>query len=200
MRAETATAPDAGATSKQREPRDRRRRVVVVALAGVVLVAGLAWAWHWRTHPDIVPGNGAGMRMTLDDQRRSVFVTVTDPSPGEGETVRIDSATPRMLQNTAEATVEFFVCRLDLRGANHSALGAVGPRHFAGVCPDPVPVVEGTELAIGAEPPQQLLMRVVVESPGRLRIDGVDLTYTHGWQRGTQTVGPRLVIRSRMRP
>jgi hypothetical protein len=46
--------------------------------------------------------------------------------------------------------------------------------------PDAVRVREGTELAVGTDRPQQLVMAVTVRRPGVVRAQGVDLTYTHG--------------------
>lgn len=40
-------------------------------------------------------------------------------------------------------------------------------------------------------------MGVTVHQPGLVRARGVDLTYTDGWQHGTQTIGINVHIDSR---
>ena len=173
------------------------RHAIVVGLAAALGSAGLAVAWHWRTHPDVFPGDGNGMGATLNEQRRSMYFGVTAPHPREGQRIAIASASPRIVENTAEATVYFYVCTLDLSEIGQSGLGAAGPREFARFCPDPVPVGEGVERDVGAEPPQQLVMAVTVQRPGVLRTRGVDLTYSHGWRTGTQAIGEHLEVVSR---
>ena len=104
-----------------------------------------------------------------------------------------------MLENTG-ASFDFFVCTVDLEGAGVvSAIGVVNAREFERMCPDPVPAVAGTELDVGAAVPQQLVMKVSVERSAVLRTAGIDLTYRHGWQRGTQDIGIHLTVRPRMR-
>ena len=91
----------------------RVRHAIVVGLAAALVTAGLAVAWHWRTHPDVFPGHGNGMGATLNEQRPSMYFGVTYPYPREGQRIAIASASPRIVENTAEATVDFYVCTLD---------------------------------------------------------------------------------------
>lgn len=49
-------------------------------------------------------GNGIGA--TLSEQRPSMYFGVTDPYPREGQRIAIASASPRIVENTAEATVD----------------------------------------------------------------------------------------------
>lgn len=187
---------DPGAHERAAGP--RRALVLTLAVISTALIlGGLTWAWQWRTHPETFPGDGNEMRTTLEGPRRSLYFGVTYPYPGEGEAISIESVSPRTVLNTAEATFGFYVCTLDLDGTGYSALGATGPREFARVCPTPVPVIDGTELDVGAEPPQQLVMGVTVHRPGVVRTRGVDLTYSRGWQHGTQAIGGHVRITSR---
>lgn len=167
---------------------------IAVGLAAALVSAGLAVAWHWRTHPDVFPDYGNGMGATLNEQTRSMYFAVTYPDPRVGQRITIESASPRIVENTAEATVDFYVCTLDVKEIGPGALGAADPREFARVCPDPVPVDAGVELNVGAEPPQQLMMAVTVHRPGLLRTRGVDLTYSHGWRTGTQAIGAHVEV------
>jgi hypothetical protein len=57
------------------------------------------------------------------------------------------------------------------------------------MCPEPVPVVRGTRLDTSESGDQQLVMGVTVHERGLVRARGADITYTDGWQHGTQTIG-----------
>ncbi len=69
--------------------------------------------------------------------------------PGDGERVTIEAVSPRVLENTG-ASFEFFVCTVDLEGADVGAIGLDNARSFEPMCPDPIPAVAGTELDVGA--------------------------------------------------
>ena len=172
----------------------RRRALIVLVVA--IIVAGGARAWHYRTHPEVFPGDGNGIGATLEGQNKTLYVGVTTPSLDTEAMVTITSATPRVLQNTAGATFEFYVCTLN-SGAHPDALGAAYEETLAEVCPSKVPVVEGTELHVGIGHAQQLVMAVTVHQAGALRTNGVDLEYSHGWQHGTQAIGEHVKITSR---
>ena len=76
-------------------------------------------------------------------------------------------------------------------------MGAAFGRDVDEMCAELIPVEDGTVLDVGAHDPEQLVVSVTMTEPGRLEIDGVDLTYSHGWQRGTQTVGTKVTVSSR---
>lgn len=44
------------------------------------------------------------------------------------------------------------------------------------------------------EPSQQILMLISGRHAGEVEIDGIDLDYSHGNQRGTRQVGQHLVV------
>ncbi|HSV39037.1 MAG TPA: hypothetical protein VLI04_09775 [Nocardioidaceae bacterium] len=167
---------------------------VIGVLATSLLVAAASWGWYWRTHPELFPGDGNGIGATFDSSRTAIYIGVTYPYPREGEQVTIASATPRILENSAGASFDFYVCTFDPARKNAASLGSAWPRQFAKICPEPVPVVDGTVLDVGSDEPQQLVMRISVERPGVVRTQGVALTYSHGWQRGTQAIGEHVKI------
>jgi len=74
----------------------------------LVLVVGLAWFWQWRTYPTVFPGDGNGESMTLSKGQEMVAFGVTYPYPGDGEAVTVHSAEPRIVENSADATFEFY--------------------------------------------------------------------------------------------
>jgi hypothetical protein len=54
-------------------------------------------------------------------------------------------------------------------------------------------------LELNADPYQQLVMAVMLTKAGRDHVEGVDLDYSHGWQRGTQRIGGDFDVRHRRR-
>lgn len=187
----------AGEGGNAASARRRIRRLVLAFLATVLMLGGLAGAWAWRTHPQAVSEDGSGFRTSVGADGGRLYVAVTYPDQDSTGTVSIDRAAPRTVENTAGATVDFYVCTLEGVGTGYDALGAAGPRGFAEMCPDAEPVREGSLLGLGEDRRQQLVMGVTVHRPGVVRIRGVDLTYSKGWQHGTQSVGPDLRIKAR---
>ena len=148
------------------------RRAVALGVVTLVIGSALAWAWHWRTHPSVFFSDGNQATAKLPADQELPALGVTSPDPGKGGTQ--DSET-----------------------WNQVSLGLVyGASRFAEFCPDPRPVEPGTELDTGSTQPQQLVMVVTVTKPGVVATHGVDLTYSHGWQRGTQSTGVHLRVKS----
>ncbi|WP_309648699.1 hypothetical protein [Nocardioides sp.] len=98
------------------------------------------------------------------------------------------------MENTADATFAFFVCTVEPERTG--ALGVGGRDILADVCADRTPLADDTVLDTGSTLSQQLVLLVTASRPGVVRTDGVDLTYSHGLQRGTQTIGTDLRIKT----
>lgn len=180
-------------------PRDRRAAVTVVAamtVTAVVVAAGGAWGWHWRTHPDAFPRAGGAVGVTVSPERPTTYVGVMFPDREVAGPVTIHSVAPRIEENTAGASVAFYLCLLDPSGSE-GQLGAGGQRAFDRSCPRPLPVVSGTEYDGSRDAGQQLVMGITAHRPGVFRSPGVELTYTDGWQRGTELIGIATTVRMR---
>ena len=189
------TIAPAGPKGDVEPPRSRRpllRRVLAGLLAGGI-TATSAWAWNWRIHPDVFPSHGNTMAMPLPSGEDTAMIGITDMDndPEGGETVTIHAATPRVVKNTADATFEFYVCTLPDNGM---AVLALHGRRFAKNCLEPVRLSDGTRLDTSRSARQQLVMMIDFHKPGVVTTRGVDLTYSHGYQRGTQAVGTHLRV------
>jgi hypothetical protein len=51
-------------------------------------------------------------------------------------------------------------------------------------------------MRLNAEPPQQLVVEVRLAPSGQVSIQGLEVTYSHGWQRGTQVIGGDVEIKA----
>jgi hypothetical protein len=183
-----STAPAEAPEQAPQPTQGRRRRLLVGAVAALVLVLGFL-AWDWRTSPDAFGGHGNGLRAPLAVGRPlhvgMTWVSVhTDP-----RTVTLHEAGARIGRNTAESEVSFSVCRV--KEPIGSATGSL-ERWCSEILP-----VDGTEIALNADPSEVVIMTIRPAKPGVVRVRGMDLTYTDGWQRGTEHVGPRVVVRAR---
>jgi hypothetical protein len=191
--ADTAAVDIDDPAADESAPGNRRRAVVIsvaAVLATAVVVGGLAWAWHWRTHPDAFPGAGDQVGMTLDRSRPTMYVGITGQDTMEDGPITIDAAAPHLVENSARAGFAFYLCDVQ---ENTGGIGVAYPRGFDRDCADPVPVVGETRF--GQD--QYLVMQVTVHRAGLVRTRGVELTYTDGWQHGTQTIGTSLRVVSR---
>ena len=159
--------------------------VVVLVLAGAVLVG-----WTWR-HPTVL----------ADEQRRvgastapgePVYVGLTFPGERD-DAVEIDHA--EVDDAPGGIDVAFWVCTIA-----DPELGAIGAAHEDDVdetCSTLEPA-EGATLSLGTDPRQQLLLAVTPVTRGLVEVEitGVDVTYSHGWQHGTQRLGSEVSVRS----
>lgn len=175
--------------------RGSRRLGLLGVVAAVVLACGAAYAWQWHTRPSVFPGAGNRWSGPLPNGTDFMIVGITGSDlDAEGATVVLDSAEPRIRKNSGQATYEFYVCTTP-DGARSGQLGMLaGQRAFDRWCPDAERVRKGTRLHTGADPAQQLVMLVRMPGPGVSSTTGVELTYSHGWQRGTQLIGPEVRV------
>jgi hypothetical protein len=156
-------------------------------------VAGLAvLGWQWR-HPrafDEPGGFGmSGHRHAVGD---SVYVgLVFEKEDAEGS-ASIDDVRPRVTRNTASAEIRSLLCTI-ADDADVGAIGLEGPERIAGDCGRLVPV-EGTTMQLNASPRQEIVFEVTLTEPGAVEIKGADVTYSYGWQHGTQRTGGDLLL------
>lgn len=164
-------------------------------MAAVVLACGAAYAWQRHMHPTVFPVAGNHWSGPQPDGADLMSVGVTFSGDGVGETVVIESVRPRIRKDTADATYEFWVCTRPDATPDAAQLGIVaGQRAFDEHCPAAEPVRAGTRLHTGADPAQQLVMVVRPRRAGVASTTGVELTYSHGWRRGTQLIGTEVQI------
>lgn len=162
--------------------------LVALALGGVGLLA-----FEWR-HPSAFPdagGWGVGSRhQPLDEP---VFVAMTYPDLDSDETVRVDRVTGHGVTDSADAELAYLVCTLRPRveGAIGSADRATADKYCSALTP-----ADGVTLSLGRHPREQLLLEVTLTRPGVVRIHGLDVTYAHGWQHGTQHIGGDVALRA----
>jgi hypothetical protein len=194
----TSTIDPVPSATKDPRPAARRRtlRIAVIGVSIALVLTGIASFWHWRTHPEVFPDIGIEIKSTVAGPQRTFYVGVTDPDPDGGSVVSIESASPRIVENTAGATFEFFICTLHRREGSSASVGAVQRGDITRLCADVVPA-EGRELDTREQAQEQLVMLVTLRRSGFLRAQGVDVTYSRGWRRGTEFIGVGLHFRSR---
>jgi hypothetical protein len=102
--------------------------------------------------------------------------------------VRLNSARPRTGSLPAGVRVDVRVCRI--RAADDPVVSDRG--WLAARCVR-VQRVEGAVLDVAHETVDQLVLVVRSTAPHRITVEGLDVSYTAGWQRGHQVVGPIVV-------
>jgi len=174
-----------------------RKRLVVALLAPAVGCALLgATGWVWR-HPDAFETVPAVVSMSSDSwDGHTLFVGMThERLATPRETLTLHSVKANIEKNTARATVEFYICEIDPE-SRFGSVGAVDEAEVKKGCSALSPVRE-SHYEIGAQPRQQLVMAVTATQQGEVVIAGAALTYSRGWQRGTQDIGEHVVLRTR---
>jgi len=171
------------------KPSSRTRIRVVGALVVVVVASGGIAAYHWRTHPDAFGRYGVSM-FTPVPVGQELHVGMTSLGPGvEPRTVTLHDARPRIVQNTSGAKVSFSLCR------ESGPLGA-DTAPLDEYCAEVVPL-DDSEMEVSPDTGDLVVMTIRPTQPGSVRIRGMDLTYTDGWQRGTEHAGPVVRVRTR---
>jgi len=172
-------------------------RGLVARLAVPVAVLGLVGSlsllgWTWR-HPTLFEADALAYGFEQRPVGQRVYVGMTPAVVSAPGPVTLEDIRPVLRTNTAEAEIAFFVCTLDpTRG-----IGSVGAvRSLGRACSGVTPVRAGTtfDADASASPRQQVVMAIEPTAPGLVVIDGMKVTYAAGWQRGSQWIGPHVMV------
>jgi hypothetical protein len=179
---------DPAAVEPPRTSRERRRAFLHV-LRGLALpcAALLGLTWWWR-HPDVFLPDAMSIGVR-DRPGTTALVGMTSGSSGDGpRSVRLHSARPRTGSLPVGVTVDVQVC--SIRSADDPVVSDRGS--LAARCAR-VQRVEGAVLDLTDETVDQLVLVVRSTGPHRITVEALDVSYTAGWQRGHQVVGPTVV-------
>ena len=166
---------------------------MIAVAVGVVLLAGAIVGWQWRQIHVFVDGGGwaFGGHAVVGGGLYAGDMAI--PRKHQTGTVTLDHLSPDVVENTANATVRFYVCRRD----PDSRVGGVGiveasevHRYCASLDP-----AEGATFTLDDASTDQLVMGVFPTRPGIVRVRGVHLDYSSGWQGGSQWTGGTVVVR-----
>lgn len=101
--------------------------------------------------------------------------------------------TPRITENSADATVAVIVCS----GPNSSAITGGGATYdVSSYCPRLTPFHSGS-FTVGDRTTTGLLMTITPHRAGTTHIEGSDVSYWHGLRHGRQQVGYDVVINTK---
>jgi hypothetical protein len=153
-------------------------------VAGIVLtlVALSGFGWWWR-HPDAF-GNQGNVVGLYNPVSTTAWLGLAQPRRQiEPQTVTIHSVEPQVVKGNA--TIDVVAC-----GTSPAKSGVGTGRGSLGEYCEWHKQAEGATLRGG----DQLLLRVRSEDPGRLVVRGVKVTYSYGWQRGSQVTGQTVRV------
>jgi hypothetical protein len=163
------------------------------------MVALLAWVgWTWR-HPTALGdrSDDYGFRTTKNPGDALWVSAVVPAIKGEPVKFRIHSVRPHVT-GTAGGEVSAWVCDFDagrkLRPGEHLAFGTGSEDDAEKHC-DPLVPAAGAELTLSPNHHLQLLLKIELDRPGVVRVNGADVHYSEGWKTGTETIGPDVVVR-----
>jgi hypothetical protein len=155
-------------------------------IATAIAISAIGW---WLTHPGQLPAvdNSLGSIHTPVD-----WPTLVGMHSWPDDSVRLVSARPRVRENSANADISVLLCYPTASQIYH----ATG--NLDGLCKPAVPVegqtMQATPNAKTWARAPNLIVLVKPRQAGTVRVDGVEVTYRAGLQRGTQSTGRNLEI------
>ncbi|MFY9914308.1 MAG: hypothetical protein WAK18_06570 [Nocardioidaceae bacterium] len=163
--------------------------LVVSTLVGAGTAVNAGWhAWHdphaFLTN-DFSTADMAGK--IRPDQPLNVGMSYVRERPA---TLRVDSARPRVLLNTAGADITVSVCRVDPSRADASIGSVYGD--LSKWCREVVDPAGARMQLRDAAVSDQLILTIRPTRPGVVMVWGLDVTYGYGHRHGTQHVGANV--------
>ncbi|MDQ2748917.1 MAG: hypothetical protein ABI775_03290 [Pseudonocardiales bacterium] len=167
---------------------------MLAAIVAVALVGSLGGVWLLGAHELA----GAGDRLTAPGAVGQTFYTGIPLFPargGPGSTTRIDlkSVTPKIAENSADATVEIMACSgpksFDITGGGDAT-------DLSSYCPGLTPFRSGSFI-VGARSTTGVVMAITPRRAGTTHIEGSYVSYWHRLRHGRQHVGYDVVINTK---
>lgn len=173
----------AGAGSVVADPPRRTRRAARAVAVGLVLLLAVVALWQWRS-PRAFGEQGSRVGMYNQVGTTALVGVLMAPRVGDPGGVTVHDVEPQVVEG--DATVEAFLCR---RSAGDGALGAARGEVAARYC-------ESQRTPAGARmgATDDLVLRIHATEPGKVVVEGVEITYSHGWRRGSQVTGMTVVV------
>lgn len=187
------------ATQRERSPWRRRITIAAVVIACLLLVAAVAvLGWRWR-HPTFFfpAGSNSSIEGVTTQPGVVNWIGMTYPNISRTPVIlHIDDVEPRVASDTAGARISFFICtNIQPPGPDELALGTARG-DVSKYCSHLVPA-SNVDMPTGRGHYQNIVMRVVATQPGKLRVNGIDVSYRDGWQHGTQWTGFGVTVTAR---
>lgn len=172
--------------------RVRRRWFLAVGLLFIALTAvavGLWLRWLYSAHAF---GSAGGYELASRRPVGAVFYSpdMTYPDAKQPVTVDIRSVSPRIVENTAGATVEVLICH------RNDAISHLGSADLS-FCAWTQPFSPGA-LTLGGDDPgtNSIILAITTRQLGTVVIDGVHVTFRQGLRHGREDTGGRIVVRA----
>lgn len=121
-----------------------------------------------------------------------LYVGMTFPQPDTDDVIDVRSARAHVVDASGRQ-IESVALVCTLRSTQDSAIGSGDEAMVRQTCSSVVPA-EGISMHLGREHGQQLVLAVTASGSGSVVIEGMDVTYRHGLQLGTQRVGGTLKL------
>lgn len=174
----------------------RDRRVLTWTLAALGTAAVL-WGLWWLIHPTVFhpadTKNWSHKYNSADMETLHIGMAYAKKSYWDS-TVRVTAADPLVLKNTADADITVHVCHE--RGIG---IGSV-TGNLRAYCKAILNLAAEPTLTLTPQAREQLILTITPRQSGQVRVAGMNLTYRHGLQCGTQTVGEHVLARFRADP
>ena len=158
--------------------------LIVAGVASLVTAGIVGVNWYYGLHTLSTEGVGRSASVSMTVGTTHVIDERVSTHAGYRYSVNVRSVSVRVSVNLAEATIVVETCPDG--GGTPGAVAALG----SATCASPVPFRPGL-ISLGSE---QLLVSVHANKPGRVVIDGVDVSYQAGVRHSTQHVGPSVTI------
>ena len=158
--------------------------LIVAGLVTLGSAIGIAVNWYTDLHTLRTAGTSHTAAISMTAGSDHVIDELVTTAKGYRYEVDVRGVAVRLRDNSAGATVEVKTCQIG--GGTASGFALVG----GATCTSPVAFAPGA-LSL---PSERLLVEVHATKPGRVIVDGIEVSYRAGIRRATQHVGPTVTI------
>jgi hypothetical protein len=172
-----------------------RWQVLLALVAAVVLVgAGARFIW-WAKHPSLFNDGATESGPAVVGQLQWVGVTYPDDSLAP-TTLHLESVHARIASDTSAASIRPIVCEAPWQAVGETAVGSGSVASQRSLCLQPV-TARDVNMTLGRGYRQYLVLEILPTKPGTLKIDRVDVEYSHGLQEGSQSLSWNITMNAR---
>jgi len=172
-----------------------RWHVFLALVAALTLVSGGARFIWWAKHPSLFNDGATESGPAVVGQLQ--WIGVIYPDEGMAPTsLHLESVHARIASDTSAASIRPILCEAPWQAVGGTAVGSGSAASQRSLCLHPM-TARDVNMTLGRGYRQYIVLEILPTKPGTLRIDGIDVQYSHGLQEGSQALSWNITMNAR---